>query len=308
MTFRSVFALTASLAILGACDAGPDNQAEAESVERWLDDINLSAYLNCAREQDITLLQAHRAGDRRGAAENSIDASLASIADGAVFVEIDVARSSDGVLFLMHDDTLDRTTTGSGPFDALGFDALSSLNLVDVDGQIMDETIPTLAETLRALDGVGIAQIDRKRPTTFDEIADVLEAEEAVDRSVVITYTIEDAIALQQRLPEVMISVGLRDMDDVQTLTDAGVDLTRIQGWLGLGTGNPDWDAALAALEVETSYGDFRAERDGSIDYQLMADNGAEVISVDDVPAAADALDAYTQARTVLSRCPAALR
>lgn len=30
-------------------------------------------------------------------------------------VEIDVAESSDGALFLLHDTTLDRTTTGSGP-------------------------------------------------------------------------------------------------------------------------------------------------------------------------------------------------
>lgn len=294
----------AATALITACAAeGPATQDPAQG---WLLDIDLAAYLDCAREQDVTLLQAHRAGDRPGAAENSLGAALASLDDGAVFVEIDVARSADGVLFLMHDDTLDRTTTGSGGFADLAFTQLADLRLVDVDGAVMEERIPTLADALNALNGRGIAQIDRKRPTTFNEIAEVLEAQDAVDRAVVITYTLEDAIALHQRLPEVMISVGLRDQNEIQMLMDAGVDLTRISAWLGLGPGSPDWDRTLAGLGIETSFGDFRSERDGTIDYQLMANNGAEVISVDDVPAASRVLDAGAQARAVLENCPSA--
>jgi glycerophosphoryl diester phosphodiesterase len=303
--FRTL-TLSSAAVLVAACAGSTASTQSAEPADGWLSGVDLAAYLDCAREQDVTLLQAHRAGDRPGAAENSLAASFASIEDGAVFVEIDVARSADGVLFLMHDDTLDRTTTGSGDFAEMTFAELAALELVDVDGQRTGETIPTLAATLDALDGRGIAQIDRKRPTTFEEIADVIEAEDAADRSIVITYTIDDAIALHRRLPEVMISVGLRDMEDVQRLTDAGVDLTRIQAWLGLGTGNPAWDAELTTLNIETSYGDFRGERNGTADYRMMAENGAEVISVDDVPAAATALDAAAQARAVLAACPAA--
>jgi len=303
---HSALAAGLSLIALAACQPQTAPTATTPYTEGWLAGVDLAAYLDCARDQGVTLIQAHRAGDRPGAAENGLAASLASIEDGAVFVEIDVARSADGVLFLMHDDTLDRTTTGSGEFAEMTFAELSDFELIDVEGAPTGETVPTLADALAALDGRGIAQIDRKRPTTFDEIANVIEAEDAADRSIVITYTIDDAIALHQRLPEVMISVGLRDMDDVQRLTDAGVNLTRIQAWLGLGTGNPEWDTELTALNIETSYGDFRGERTGAADYQLMADNGAEVISVDDVPAAATALDAAAQARAVLAACPAA--
>jgi glycerophosphoryl diester phosphodiesterase len=292
--------------LLAACAPSPDAVQSPGPDVGWFNDVDLAAYLDCAREQEVTLLQAHRAGDRPGAAENSLAALDASLADGAVFIEIDVARTADGVLILMHDDTLDRTTSGEGPFDALSFSDLTVLQLVDVDGAATGEPVPTLADALRALDGRGIAQIDRKRPTTFEEIATVLEEEDAVDRSIVITYTLEDAIALHRRLPEVMISVGLRDMDDVRTLTDAGVDLTRISAWLGLGTGDPVWDAELRALNIETSYGDFRGERNGTADYQLMAANGAEVISVDDMPAAAAALNAGPAAAALLNACPAA--
>ncbi|WP_421789571.1 glycerophosphodiester phosphodiesterase family protein [Hyphobacterium sp.] len=298
------FLVTASAIALSACSG--EDASNPGSGESGFDNVDLSAYLDCAREQRVTLLQAHRAGDRPGAAENSVAALNASLDDGAVFIELDVTRSGDGVLFLMHDDLLDRTTTGSGVFYNRAFDELSDLELIDLNGNPTGEAIPTLADALAALDGRGIAQIDRKSPASFEAIADVLEAEDAVDRSIIITYSLEDAIALHQRLSEVMISVGIRSLDDVETLREAGVDLSRITAWLGLGDGDTTLDEELTMLGIETSYGDFRAEREGQADYRQMAANGAEVISVDDVPAASRALDGNTTGTDLLQTCPAA--
>lgn len=300
------------LALLGAllaCSEPPGQSGAGDvagaSAERFAG-VDLTAYLDCAREQGVTLLQAHRAGDRPGAAENSLAAINASLADGAVFVEIDVARSADGVLVLMHDDTVDRTTTGTGRVVDMTYDELAALSLVDVDGRDTGEAVPTLAEALATLDGRGFAQIDRKRSASFGEIAAAVEKADARDRTMVITYSVEEAIALSQRIPGVMISAGIDSRDDVARLRAAGVDLERVTAWLGLGSGRPDRDAELARLGVETSYGDFRAEREGRIDYRRMADNGAEIISVDDVPAAAAALDAGGEAAALLQACPAA--
>lgn len=302
---RRALLATVALTLLSACESSDSGQAVPVAPDAWLSGVDLAAYMDCAREQDVTLLQAHRAGDRPGAAENSIGASLASFGDGAVFSEIDVARTRDGVLVLMHDRTVDRTTTGTGTVTEMTYADIAALQLVDMNGTTLEEVAPTLDQTLNALDGVGIAQIDLK-DIDMETIAAAISQADAAHRSIVITYTIEDAIALHTALPEVMMSVGIRSLDDLATLETAGVDLTRVQAWLGLGTGNPELDAALAEHGIETSYGDFRAERDGNVDYQLMADNGAEVISVDDVPAAADALDAYDAARAVLENCPAA--
>ncbi len=266
-------------------------------------EIDLAAYLDCAREHEVALLQAHRAGDRPGAAENSIAAIIASLADGAVFIEVDVARTADGVLILMHDDTLDRTTTGAGPVTSVTFKDLSGVTLVDVTGSDTGEPVPTLADAIDALEGRGIAQIDRKRSATVDAIAGVIEAKEAVGRVVVITYSIEEAIAVYRRLPGVMVSTGIDSLEDVEALQSAGVPLDRVVAWLGTGMGDPSLDAKLAALGIETSYGDFRAEGDGSVDYQRMADNGAEVLSVDNVAAASSALDTAASLATLRAAC-----
>ncbi|MEO1081094.1 MAG: glycerophosphodiester phosphodiesterase family protein [Pseudomonadota bacterium] len=286
----------------------PEKNGDSDEVsaQRPFAGVDLAAYLDCAREQGVTLLQAHRAGDRPGAAENSLAAINKSLADGAVFMEIDVARTVDGVLVLMHDDTLVRTTTGTGAVVTATFADLSTLSLIDVEGRDTGEGVPTLADALGALEGRGFAQIDRKRSTSFDQIATVIEDEQAADRSMVITYSIEEAIAVHRRLPGVMISTGIDGLDDVATLEAADVDLSRVTAWLGLGRGKPGLDRELAARGIETSYGDFRAESDGSMDYRLLSGNGAELLSVDDVYAAANALDAAAVARKLLSDCPAA--
>lgn len=293
--------------LLIACSQSPTpaEPPAAAVTDRWLANVDLAAYLDCARQQDVTLLQAHRAGDRPGAAENSIGAIEASLADGAVFMEIDVAQTADGVLVLMHDRTVERTTNGRGRVIDMRYADFADLQLEDVDGRLVPEAPPTLTATLAALDGRGIAQIDLKG-VDIETIAAAIEAADAADRSVVIVSSIEDAISLHRALPEVMLSVGIDDMSGFQRLVDADVDPTRIQAWLGVGTGNPPLDTALAALDVETSYGDFRGERDGTANYRLLADNGAEVISVDNVPAAALALQARAQARQLLDACPAA--
>ena len=62
--------------------------------------------------KEITVV-AHRA-DWRYAPENSLAAIESSIRLGADVVELDVQKTKDGQLILMHDKTLDRTTTGKG--------------------------------------------------------------------------------------------------------------------------------------------------------------------------------------------------
>lgn len=70
---------------------------------------------------------AHR-GAGRLAPENTLPAFDTGLAHGFRMFECDVKLSSDGVAFLLHDDTLDRTTSGRGPAGALDWAALSALD------------------------------------------------------------------------------------------------------------------------------------------------------------------------------------
>jgi len=58
---------------------------------------------------------AHHRGASRYAPENSLESFKKSLALGADYVEFDVRTTRDGLFVLLHDGSLDRTTSGKGP-------------------------------------------------------------------------------------------------------------------------------------------------------------------------------------------------
>lgn len=81
------------------------------------------------------MVAAHR-GDHVVAPENSLAALDSAIAHGVDYVEIDLRTSADDKLFIMHDDKIDRTTTGRGRVKDLVSSVLDTCHLRN------GETIP----------------------------------------------------------------------------------------------------------------------------------------------------------------------
>lgn len=96
---------------------------------------------------------AHR-GARDVAPENTLAAFQAALEASADGIELDVTRCATGEIIVLHDDTVDRTTDGSGPASALPFAALRELDAGGwFDARYAGERIPTLAEALDAMGG-----------------------------------------------------------------------------------------------------------------------------------------------------------
>lgn len=108
------------------------------------------------RPRGALLIAAHRAGHLR-APENSLAAIDEAIAEGADIVEIDIKVSADGVPFLMHDQTVTRTTGGEGDAESLTHAQVRRLTLKG--GQ---EPPPTLLEALRRTCGRALVDLDLK--------------------------------------------------------------------------------------------------------------------------------------------------
>lgn len=90
---------------------------------------------------------AHRGLHGEAGEENSLSAFRAAT-DAGFGIELDVRLSSDGVLVVFHDDTLDRVTKESGRVDSRTYEELSKIKL----GETLD-TIPTFEEVLSLVDG-----------------------------------------------------------------------------------------------------------------------------------------------------------
>lgn len=119
------------------------------------------------------LVAVHR-GDWRNYAENSLEGIESAVRMGADIVEIDLRRTADGELVLMHDPKIDRTTTGKGKVSDLTLGQLHSLRLRN---GVMGRTpyrIPTLREVLEAQRGRVLINLD-KAFDYFDQVMEILD-------------------------------------------------------------------------------------------------------------------------------------
>lgn len=95
-------------------------------------------------------IMAHR-GNMARCPENTLAAFRRGVADGADIIETDVRLSSDGVFVCMHDETVDRTTDGSGRVVDLPLKELKKLSASGGREGFRDERIPTFQEFCEAI-------------------------------------------------------------------------------------------------------------------------------------------------------------
>ena len=93
------------------------------------------------------LVAAHRGGAALWP-ENSLLAFRNAIPLGVAFLETDVHLTADGEVVVMHDPTLDRTSTGRGAIRDAKLADLAAVRLRAADGTVTEEHVPTLAQLL----------------------------------------------------------------------------------------------------------------------------------------------------------------
>jgi glycerophosphoryl diester phosphodiesterase len=101
-------------------------------------------------------LFAHRGGGRL-APENTLAAMKAGERAGFRAVEFDAKLSADGVVMLMHDDTLERTTSGRGAFATYAHEDLERLDAGTwFNASFANEPIPRMSSVMRFLHANGM--------------------------------------------------------------------------------------------------------------------------------------------------------
>ncbi|MEM6856457.1 MAG: glycerophosphodiester phosphodiesterase family protein [Pseudomonadota bacterium] len=252
---------------------------------------DLSAMLDCFEEAGKTVISAHRGGPSAGLPENGIETMDAIMAAVPAIMEVDVARSSDGVHFLMHDRTLDRTTNGTGNAAERPWDELRALNLVDEAGWETLYKVPSLREALDWAKERTILQIDFKRSASFEEVVALIRETNMEDRVILIAYSQGQAVKLHSLAPEMLISYSISTPGDLEAIVAAGVPAERIVAFTGTRTARPDLYAQLDGQDVEVIFGTLgRPDRsiDGVIErfgtperYAELSEGGVDVLATD---------------------------
>jgi len=145
----------------------PDALRASERTPMHYKDYIADPARNCA-------IVAHR-GAWHGAPENSLAAIENAIAVGADIVELDVRKSADGELFLMHDDSLLRMAGVDRDAETFTMAELQAMALRADDGGVdrlpTEQRIPTLKQALEIIRGRIFADLDLKDRGLFAEVA-----------------------------------------------------------------------------------------------------------------------------------------
>lgn len=176
------------------------------------------------------LVVAHRGG-HKNSPENSVSSVKEAIHLGVDIVELDVRLTKDKVLVLMHDETVDRTTTGMGLISDYTFDDLRKLKLNDNTGSITQEQVPTFSEALDAAGNAVMVHIDLKdySDKTINIIAKLLE-ERGIDDKV--SFYHKDTAILGQvknHLPNAFLMPMAYDPEEAVMLSKKGYKLVHVQ-------------------------------------------------------------------------------
>jgi glycerophosphoryl diester phosphodiesterase len=205
------------------------------------------------------LIVAHR-GDTDQFPEDTLEAILAAAQLGADGIEFDVHQSADGTWWVIHDPTLDRTTSGTGSIASLHDVAIGG---VEIDGGLGYDSlrhtgidVARLAEVLDALSGFpGRLYVDLQHATDAD--AAELAATIIGRRATVLCRSIADARAVKAVDPHLGTLIRFN-----QAAIDASLD-----GWLAEAYGEATVGAVRdAGLPVSTYVDEARyGEDEGNI-------------------------------------------
>jgi glycerophosphoryl diester phosphodiesterase len=208
------FLILLSLSLIFTCKDKP--RLNPKDAQQSTFSGNLLNKFRYSENNDAAIISVHRGGSKLiGYPENCLE-TLKYVNDSisAIF-EIDVSRTSDDVLVLMHDKTLDRTTTGIDALKNHSFQELQELNLVDDFGNETNFKIPKFIDVLRwAVDNEVILTIDTKRGVDITKIITMIEQEKAEGVAIIITYNVAQALQVFELNPNLLLSVSARNLEE----------------------------------------------------------------------------------------------
>ena len=201
----------------------------------------ISSYTICAQalaqqlpNQSITFI-AHRGGIVPGYPENTIAAFQNAIEHCVQVIEIDVRSTKDGFVVILHDETLERTTNGSGKVSDHTLDEIKRLDA--------GHAIPTYEEVLQLTAGTDVELLlDIKESPTLDVVVRLTEKYGAVNKVIVGARSAEDLKTFRLLNPQLRMLGFIPEVKDIEPFIKAEVDIIRL--W-------PAWIEANPALVQE---------------------------------------------------------
>lgn len=252
--------------------------------------------------QDAMLIAGHRGGMVKGFPENSIATFENTLKHTPAFFEIDPRLTKDSVMVLMHDATLDRTTTGKGKLSDYTYEEIKKFRLKDAEGNVTDFPIPTLSEVIEWARGKTILNLDHK-DVPLAMTAALIKKHKA-DAFVMLTVhsAAEMTYYLSQNRQHTF-SAFVRNMKEYEDYEKAGVPFDQMIAYIGpqVKPENKQLYALLnkkgtmCMISAASSYDKLKTAGERKAAYAAIAEDGASILESDYPIEAAEAVKAFTE-------------
>ena len=183
-----------------------------------------------AAAKRVTQIIAHR-GASAERPECTLAAIRRAIEVGATAVEVDVRTSRDGELFILHDPTLDRTTNGKGPANALTITELQQLDAgLWFDEAYRGERIPSLLQAAAECRGRIDLLLDLKEQgNEYDrKVVDIIRQHGDPAKTIVGVRSVAQAQRFRNLLPRSRQLALVPSVESIEDFAKAGVDTIRL--------------------------------------------------------------------------------
>jgi len=156
-------------------------------------------------------ISAHR-GANKLAPENTRASGLASIQNGVTYIEMDIRTSKDGVLYILHDPILNRTTNGKGLFKNK---TSEELDLLDAGSwfseQFKGEPIPKLKDYLIWAKGKSKIYLDVKK-ADLDQLVNLVRETEMQEDCFFWIRSKKKSLYLKSIAPEMQLKMNAKNI------------------------------------------------------------------------------------------------
>lgn len=218
--------------------------------------VGLTTLATAMAAGPATLVAAHRGGAALWP-ENSLLAFRSALALGVDALELDLHLTADGEVVVLHDPTLDRTSTGGGPVRDMKLADLAAVRLKARAGALTGERVPTFAQVLdlaapTSVELVPEIKVDAKRQR-YDGIEEkvlaLIRARGLLARTTVQAFQVETIRRLRELEPQArtMLLVARGDVERDRARPAEAVRRARELGATDLGMNHRLIDADVMA-------------------------------------------------------------
>jgi glycerophosphoryl diester phosphodiesterase len=137
-----------------------------------------------------------------------------------ITVELDLRMSKNGTIYIMHDETIDRTTNGSGKLEQLEDADLNTLYLKKENGQLTKERIPTFEQVLTYIKNKNInLMLDIKTPI-HKEAYELVKKRKMQNRMLTLTFNMDLTKKVAALSDQIALSALVESVSDWQQLKE----------------------------------------------------------------------------------------